>query len=166
MRPFHSDADPVFDPALLGTWGDSAGPEYVVVTEGSQGSYSLVYTSSEGKKGHFVGQLINFDGITLMDMAPAEPEWDVDDTYRSLFIPAHVLMLLEQQGSAVKFAFLNLERLRDHLRAMRRPLPYTELEDRLVLTSSTSELRDFFTEYIKTEGAFDEPDIWVRRSGH
>ncbi len=174
VESFYSNSDLLFDPSLVGTWGDPAGTEYVVVTErrveapirwreAGGGSYSLVFTSAEGKKSHFIGHLTRLDGLTLMDIGPAEPQWDVDDGYRSLFVAAHTLMLVEHEGSAVKVAFLNVDTLKHHLRTMPRPLSHTQVDDRLVLTSPTSELRRFLAEYLKKEGAFDEADLWVRR---
>lgn len=164
LHPLFSDADTIFEKKLLGTWvEDSNNPtkwEFSDVNE-PKNTYKLIFTDEESKKGSFVARLVKLEDKLFMDVYPSEMPSDVNDAaktnwpYNAFFlIPAHTFLKIDSIEPTLKIALMMESDMKDLLTEKPDAVKHTFVNDRLVLTASTKELRAFLLKYSNDKRLF------------
>ncbi|MBI3416387.1 MAG: hypothetical protein HY043_13915 [Verrucomicrobia bacterium] len=165
VYPFYTDKDLLFDPALVGRWGESGpqkDPDPIEFKKSGDKEYRLAMKDGDARADKYVVHLFKLRDQLYLNLFPIERH---DDS-----IPVHRLMKVDQITPTLKMATLKDEwiesLLKKHPEALRHqfiPDPNDSTKQELVLTASTSELQRFLIKHRQTKGAFGEPGVWERR---
>ena len=157
LHPLYTDADIVFEPALLGTWdGDGSGSSWEFAQAGGN-AYTLVFTDENGVTGAFDAHLADINGRLFLDFFPQEPEIDANDFYMLHIMPVHTFALVELSEDELKMSVIDPNWLDELLAEDPGAIKHEIVMEFLVFTASTEELKAFVTRCADTEGAFSDP---------
>ena len=159
-----AEADAMFDPRLLGSWGLLADSDSAVVTRGTGNDYRIDFTDDKGRKAVFHARLGLLGGRTVLDVWPAEPTLDTPSAAAEMFVPQHLVLAIDIQGTEVRTALLDSDSVKAALAASLLPSGYITSQRRIVLLGTTSDLRSGLGPYVARPEVFGRPDVW-RRAG-
>ena len=176
IHPLYTEETAVFEPRLLGTWGD-LNEAWTFKRGEDENSYRLVVSKDismdeletvEGYDhriivdenpqvdGVFEVHLIRIDTVLLIDFYPAEPE-GANELYVSHVIPAHSFARIHIAGDSLYMAYFDNQWFEDGLRKGDFELKHEKVEDMKVLTANTEDIQRFISEHI--DQAFEDPDV-------
>lgn len=164
VAPLVPAADAAFDPRLLGTWQDSSGKEFVVITALPPKGYALAYTDGDGKTGRFEALLGHVGSLLVLDVTPDDPSLDASDLYKSLLLPLHGVIVIDSMGPQLRVRMLEPDSVKRYLERQPNLISHEMREESVVLTAPTAALRTFLTTIARRPGALGEPGVWQRRS--
>lgn len=166
LDPIYTDKDLVFDPAIVGTWGDPDKPgDSWAFAPRDATSYRLTI-QNDGKSSPFVARLVQLGSHRFLDLYPEEGGLNnVEGFYRAAIIPGHLFLKVAAIDPALQLSLLDLDwlakllasdptALRHHRNAEGKPA---------VLTASTQELQAFLIKHADSPGAFADPSNFCRR---
>jgi len=157
LHPLYTDADIVFEPALVGTWdGDGSGSSWQF-TQAGENAYTLVFIDDSGRTGAFDAHLANINGRLFLDLFPQEPEIDANEFYMLHILPVHTFALVELSDQELKMSVIDPNWLEELLAEDPGAVKHETVMDFPVFTASTDELQAFVTRHADTEGAFSDP---------
>ncbi|MEW5875699.1 MAG: hypothetical protein AB1752_11040 [Candidatus Zixiibacteriota bacterium] len=157
LHPLYTDADLVFDPALLGTWMEkSAEDESWTFTQTGKREYELIYTDGDGKPAPFIAHLISFDGRRFLDLYPSGDESPYNGFYQTHLVPAHTFMHVAEISPTLRLAMMNPAWLDSILTKHPKDLAHEREGDAVIITASTSDLQEFVLKHLDTPNAWGE----------
>jgi hypothetical protein len=169
VNPFYTQKDLVFDPRLLGAWGDpdeaDKGWRFEVA---SHQTYRLIVTQNKGKRGEFAAHLFKLKGHTFLDVTPTKAELREDqvEMVGAALIPGHLILRVRGIEPELKLDWVDWDWLKDHLEANPQALKHrVTAAESIVLTAETRDLQRFVLKHLKTGELFkvEEPDKGLRR---
>src|SRR5690349_17645504 len=106
VSPLYTDQNVIQDPALLGTWQAAKGDDILVVRQGEDKSYEVLFTSMEdsAKTMKFEVKLVQLKDYRFLDVMRDTDAWT---------IPGHSFAKISLDGDVVKFAFLDAKWAKD-----------------------------------------------------
>ena len=158
VRPFYTEKDLVFEPALVGDWikeGKNAG-DYEVWKFEKSAALAYRFTLIEADKATVMeAHAFKLQGQLFLDIASIDQDIQV--------IPPHYLLKVSQVTPALRMSELNHDWLKGLLGKEPNAIPHhlvrsgDKPEDlRVVLTADTPELQKFVLNHLKTEGAWKD----------
>ena len=174
LHPLFSEEDTMFEKKLLGAWVDDPNSpdtiwEFSDINE-PKNAYKLIFTDEEGKKGLFVAQLVKLQDKLFMDVYPSELPSDVNDPaktawpYNAFFlIPAHTFLKIDSIEPTLRIQLTLESEMKKLLAEDPNAIEHTFVDDRLVLTASTKELRAFILKYANDKRLFTGDVALVRK---
>ena len=167
VYPYFTEKDVVFEPGLVGAWGDiepdHSEKEFWKFEKSGDKNYK--FTLQDGDKATtFDAHLFKLKNQLFLDACP--------DQRPDEFIPPHYLLKLTLIATTLKTSFMDYEWLAKYLEknpgALRHHLVSQDPNNpdekkRLVLTANTTELQSFVLKNLSTEGAFSKPQEMKRR---
>lgn len=164
LHPFYTDDDVTFEKALVGTWAQKGGDTiwtFAKADDGAQ-SYHLVFKrkdDGEWKEATFEATLFKLDGRRYLDLRPKPKPLSKEFSgfYRHHFMPAHTLHQVTIDGDTVKLSMMSLNESEEVLKADAEALPHTFVDQKLLLTGSTKQLRAFVVEHQDDSDFFTDP---------
>jgi len=167
LHPFYSEKDLVFDPSLVGVWGEKeSDTNHWAFTKAQDQSYDLVITS-DGKSARFDAHLLKLGTNLFLDIFPNETsfkESSLNDVYAIHLVPVHSLARVTEIGRTLNLAFMDPDWLKKTLQqdpGLIRHEKTSAPHDQLVLTASTRELQGFVLKYLNE--AFDSKPDGLKR---
>jgi len=157
LHPLYTDADIVFEPALVGTWDGGDAEPSLVFTQAGEDAYTLVYTEDSEESGAFDVHLASINGRLFLDLFPQEPDIDASAFYMLHLMPVHTFALVELSEQELKLSVIDPNWLDELLKQDPSAIKHEMVMDYPVFTASTEELQAFVTKYAETEGAFSTP---------
>ena len=158
VEPLASDRNTVFDPALLGNWRilDKNDDIIVSVREGNNHGYDILWVDVKSdSKSHLDGQLVEINGQHVLDVSPHDADAG------AFFVPGHAFLYLTSLPNGLKIQFLDSKWLQEQV-TQSRLLPHSASGAHPVITATTADMQDFFTQFGLNEQARSEP-ITLRR---
>ncbi len=156
LHPLYTDEDVVFNPALVGSWGDSSDNLIFRQMEDNLYSVTFIATFISGSNDSLAleGHLLQLGNYMFMDVKSRET-----DVENLLAVPVHVFLRLSLEGDSLGIAYLDDSWLEENRAGIKH-----ELVDgkQILLTASTSELQDFVLEHAEDQEAF-EMEWWPRQ---
>jgi len=159
VYPFYTAKDVVFDPALVGVWGDNSSTnaenEHWRFEKMESQAYLLTVQDKE-KRTEFDARLFKLNGKRFLDVCPRERP---DNS-----LPLHYLLKVTRIEPALEMNLLDYDWLKKLIekdpKVIRHIVVAQKLgengEGDLVLTAETAELQKFILKHEKTPGAFGE----------
>lgn len=177
LHPLFTKEDVVFQEDLLGTWVDK--PDDPETTwqfkrcdkkdERYENAYELVFTDEHGKKGMFVARLVKLQDKLFLDIYPSELPWEPDDPnqikypYNLFFLmPMHSFIKIDSVQPQLKMRITMDDEMKKLLDEKPDAVKHVSIEDRLILTAPTRELKAFVLKYADDQRVFTG-DIALRR---
>jgi hypothetical protein len=162
LHPLYSEVDALFDPMLLGAWreseGEKFGEKFFVSVRAGNAAYRVIYYDGEGS-GAFTARLVELQGNRFVDLYPETPP-SKNGFDNCLLIPAHSFGRIWLAGDRLTIALLDPDWLGSE-QASRVLLERISLDDYLVISAATADLRRFAAKYADTK-AFSVTSEWVR----
>jgi len=169
VNPLYTEKDLVFDPALIGTWGESDSKETWVFEKSGDKKYKLLQTDNEERTAEFEVHLVKLKEHLFLDLYlinPGPGEWKINDLAKFGFIirPAHMFLKVTQIEPKLQMSFLDPSWLKELVEKDPKAIGHEKLrnssdqkEEQIVLTASTKDLQSFVLKYVNDEKAFGKP---------
>lgn len=164
ISPIVTDADLVDEPRLAGTWYDDVEKDSAVITSTGRGTFDVVYVEKNGDVGRFHGRLGRLGSYRVFDLQPQEPMPKASDTYRSLVLRAHGVIVMDSVGSTMHFRMVNGDSLKAYLQRHPTETSHALIDRSILLTASSPEVRRFLTAFLARAGSLGESTAWRRRA--
>ncbi|MBL4700960.1 MAG: hypothetical protein JKX85_06865 [Phycisphaeraceae bacterium] len=161
----------VFKPELLGKWVDLAEKKETwtfVEDEDVKNSYTLTVTDNDPGKGInvFHALLFNIDGHLFLEMVPHQSMLAQDksqkrgELYDWCLLPGHLIAQVRAIEPNLKMSFLSMD-IADKLTLEQlEGIDIQKIQNRVVITSPTSELRAFISRIVAVQKAWgDQSDL-------
>jgi hypothetical protein len=159
LHPFFDEENVVFKEALLGSWISDSG-EKCTFTKSGENHYEFLYVDETPAR--FEARLIEFDGLTFLDLYPKGPD-NGNGLYLASLVPAHTLARLTIGENAISIALLDDDWLRKRSDRHQLTLAHERLADgAIVLTAPTGDLQAFVRSNVNNKEVFGDPEIFRR----
>jgi hypothetical protein len=166
ISPILSNADVEYNPALLGTWEETDGKEFAVITPDTGKRYHVVYHESDGKVGAFTGRLGRLGKFRVLELQPDDPTLDrnMGDVYRSLIVRAYAVVFIDSIGSELQFRALAPDSVSAALKKKPSSVAHNASGDLTLFTGPTGDVRKFLTQMAQRKGVLGDTARWRRRA--
>jgi hypothetical protein len=165
VHPLYTEADIVFDPALLGVWTADDSKDTLTFIEEGANSYKLIVAGDDGPKGEFIVHLVKIGGARFLDLFPDDPACKLNDLHALHLLPVHSFMLVSQIEPTLQLASFDFEWFEKFIEKNPKAIRHEKVKEGFLLTASTRDLQKFLLAHVKTEGAFGEADELKRLAG-
>lgn len=169
LHPLYEEDDLIEEPQLLGLWQDTdEGDEFVSFQKLESKKYLFRYMEEQKKEDNDINNMdtVSFEAGLLrvgdhyfLDLYPYY-EGGKDEGYYLFrnFIPAHSFLKIEwnDQQRIVLYIF-EPDRMKKLFEQNRIRIKHEIIDDYIVITASTQDLKRFFEKYADDKEAFDEP---------
>lgn len=169
VEPVIPESEAVFEPALIGTWALAGEKDTAVISRAGETGYLIDYVDGQGKRGVFEGQVGWLGDHLVLEVSPVLPDAGASEAYEALIIPTHLQLTVILSGAEVHTAPLAADSLQAMLRRGAMWTPHlTEVahaaggDDHLLLTGTTTELRNWLPRYLEHSGALGDIAVWRR----
>ena len=162
VHPIYSERDIVFDAKIVDVWTDEGNEETWAFTRSEEKTLTLVHTDENGKKGEFEANLVKIGEQIFLDLVPVKRENKFNDFYRGHFMELHTFVRVTPNGNGYQIAYLEPKWLKGFLTGNASALKHIEFREEIILTDTTSNIREFLKVHSATKGAFSEP-ITIKR---
>ena len=163
VSPIVRDVDLVDDPRLAGTWQDDSLTAKAVITSVGAGKFAVLDSEKDGTAGQFHGRLGRLGSYRVLDLQPAEPSPAPNDVYRSLVLRAHGVIVIDSIGAVVRFRMLEGDSLKAYLGKRPKAVAHTRIDDRILLTGSSNDVRRFLIAFAGRKGSLGETNVFHRQ---
>ena len=170
VNPFYTKKDLVFDPRLIGLWGNPDDKDeswrFEVATNET---YQLTVTEDEGKRGEFAAHLFQLKGHMFLDVTPTKAELreDQPSMVAAALIPGHLILRVRSFEPELKLDWVDWDWLKKHLEANPKALKHRlcDTPESIVLTAETRDLQRFVLKHLKAGELFkiEQPDKGLMR---
>lgn len=171
LHPLYTKEDVTFDESLLGMWVNEAEEETWTFNRKRENESLLEYTDKQGKSGFFVAHLLRLDESVFLNIFPDDSDEkvgaildEINDFYKLHLIGLHSFMRMDITDETVKMAFMNYDAFKKHLEKHPDAISHTYVDDRIILTAQTPELRAFVQEHLETLFAWDDALVLTRHT--
>lgn len=161
LHPLYTEKDLVWEPKLLGAWGDvgnTTGEQWTFTRPDEAEKAYLATITSTTETNSLTMHLVKLDTNLFFD-ASLSPEdaHKLEKTMGSaLLVPGHLFAKVALTPSTLRIAWLDQDWLVGVVTNTPSPLKYEIVEkDRIVLTASTAELQAFIRKHANNPEAFD-----------
>lgn len=179
LHPLYEENDLIEDPQLLGLWQDTdEGDEFVSFEKIKNKRYLFRYMEAARDTGQSVGKekgmffnpprmedTVSFEAGLLkvgdhyfLDLYPYY-EGGKDEGFYLFrnFIPTHSFLKIEWDDQRIVFYIFESDRMKKLFEQNRIRIKHEIIDDYIVITASTQDLKRFFEKYADDKEAFDEP---------
>ena len=147
LHPLYEESDLIFEKKLLGTWAKSGSKETWQFEQGKGDNfYKMTYTDDKGREGSFVAGLGKINNIMFLNIFPQEPKLKQNDYYKFHILRAYSFIRIEQIEPTLVMRVMNPDKTKEILKNDPNLIKYEIIQDRVVLTASTDELKKFISE--------------------
>ncbi|MBU8934516.1 MAG: hypothetical protein KOO62_10980 [candidate division Zixibacteria bacterium] len=165
LNGIYTDDNLVFEPALVGVWGDPENPtskEFNEFIKTGEKEYQLVSVNAEGEKCRFDIHMAKIGEALFLDFYPEGDDINIPDCYELNVIGTHTFFKVDQFEPMLKLSAINYDWLKEYLKKNPDVLSHQIIKNNYVLTGSTEEIIAFLAKHLSTEGAFEEAGEMVR----
>jgi len=150
LEPVAAAKETAIDPALLGTWEEQSDKDLVaLIRQGDHGGYQIAVLSGSTVI-TFQAQLFRVNDAEFLDLAPAD-----ENDFR---IPGHAVMRLWINGSALRWAFLDSDWLKQQTTA----LAAHDGDGKMQLFSPSATVRAFIAANGANDKAYGKIAAWQK----
>lgn len=141
VNPFYTESSLIFDPDLVGSWGEESTGGLTINRDTDKGY--LVIDHAEGNDAEFQGHLFKIDETLLIDFFPEETEGDINPDWLAHLIPAHTLFKVELEPDQLTLRPFNHDWLKEILTSAPDLIDHFESREMIVLSASSEEIVEF-----------------------
>jgi hypothetical protein len=178
VNPLYTEKDLVFDPALVGAWGEDDGKDTWTFKKVAGKKYKLLHTDEKGRTGTFEAHLLKLGKHQFLDLHLMDPgqkeEWQINELAALAMImrPGHLFFKVSQIQPTLQLSTLHEDWLKKLLEKDPKAIQHERIQFgadntndcRYVLTAETKALQRFVLKHADSEEAFgDKPDELKRK---
>jgi hypothetical protein len=169
LQPVYTQFDLEADSRLNGMWSDKDGEVAFSfeqgTEEGEQNEYKLVVKEKDGERqlsGEFEARVMRLGTSYFLDIYP-ESSRQGSEFYRLHFARAHTIARLEIHEDSIQLEFMSASWLKARIDEKSVDSACVEVDDALLLTGTTEEVRDLVYSHANDEKAFADPILLEKR---
>jgi len=175
VNPLYTEKDLVFDPALVGAWGEDNDKDTWAFEKAAEKKYKLLHTDEKGRTGTFEAHLLKLGKYQFLDLRLVDPgekeEWQINELAAVAIImrPGHLFLKVSQIQPTLQLSALHEDWLKKLLEKDPNAIQHERIQFgtndyRNILTADTKDLQKFVLKYADSEEAFgDEPGELKRK---
>ena len=163
VNTFCSEEDALFDSQILGTWSDEDGGETWTFAHQNDKEYLLTYRDDTGKAGAFRARLFKVGDKSFLDIEPLRSRTHDNAFYSEHLLSLHSVYMISINGKTGRLGYLDPAWLKARLSKDPTALAHTKVDDVIVLTDTTENLKLFLAANANTPDAFVMSEIIERR---
>lgn len=156
LYPLYTEADLIFDPALVGAWAEKDGKETWTFTKSGEKEYKLECLDEKGKKSEFVAHLLKVKDRRFLNLYPADPDLTQSDFYKMHLRAVHTFLQVRQIEPTLQMAMLDPNWLEKLLKKNPDAVRHEMDENTVLLTAKPKQLQAFLIKYAKSAKAWGE----------
>ena len=171
VHPLYTEKDLIFDPALIGTWGEAGNEDRHLFAR--EGEKAYLWTRQDKESTNvFRAHLMQLGEHRFLDavLVRTSDEWKGVGRVSVVVRPAHLFFKVELQKTSLRVRALSTEWLDKILEENPKAIAHERIhepdrrdeERRVMLTASTAELQKFILKSVGEAKAFTEGDVWTR----
>jgi hypothetical protein len=165
LQPFYTEKDLVFEPALVGSFGESDGSATWTFTKSADREYKLTIRDKE-KNSSFVTHLFKLGNDHFIDLYAVKESLDDcsrEDFFKASLVPGH-LVLKVPSSSPLSLQVMDEDAIKEYLKNNKGAVPHSFIEsDRLVFTGSSEQMREFLRRISAEEKCWGKPAEFQKR---
>jgi hypothetical protein len=143
LNPLYTDANLVFEPALLGVWKQPEGSARWEFSKLDTKSYRLLYTDEKGQQGRFIGYLARLEGELFLDLFPEGSEMDASGFYKFHLVPIHTIYRVRGTQPKLELAAIDFKWLDEYLTSHPQEIECATFNGRKLITAPTPAVQKF-----------------------
>lgn len=157
VNPLHTGATEI-DSMLAGTWLGEDGAILVFALRDSS-YYALTSVGPDGETSQWRAWLTTIGGRRWIDVRPAALPRGLSDDYQDAFLPLYYLGVVLESGDRLHFGAIDYDTLAAELRRRPDALAHVRaVDNRVILTATTADLRAFLEVFAARPGAVEALD--------
>lgn len=176
VNPLYTEKDLVFDPALVGTWGEPKDDERYIFARAGEKAYTWTVKEKDGDS-EFDARLLQLGGHRFLDalLVRMKGDWKGSSFGRIAMVarPAHIFFKVELTNGTLRLGGLDPERLGKLLKSQPALIAHEWVkepdaindEPRVLLTASTADLQKFILKYVGDTNVFVNGEPLPRLNG-
>ena len=153
----------VFDPALVGDWGNPDSRDSWTITREGQTHYRFIYTDEDHRQGEFVAHCVSVNGVLFLDVLPEDTPFSQSYVYTVHLLPTHSLLRVIRTKPTPQVSLLSEDWLCGFLAKHPAAIRHEEVNGGIYLTGSPCEMHRFLAAHLRTKGAFELGAPWRRK---
>ena len=162
VHPLYDDASTVTDNRLQGTWMDSEDSSTFVNIEPAGNFYKLTRWEKEDTI-WYEAHYLKIDNSFYMDLYPLKGmPFDIDEMMMKNYFPVHSFLKLDLKNDSVVVRLFDEEKLIHLFKQNRIRLRHELMDDYVLITASTDDLRKFIDKYSASEDVFENPSTFLK----
>ncbi len=161
INALYVDSDTFYDDTLEGTWKADDGNSAMTFGRNSAGTCYLITYAEQAEGSKFEGCLTQIGKAVFLDIAPAEQQQP--EALQSHFLPLHSFWRVETGADTLSLQGLDERWFQGKAAKKRLGLATAKAGDGLLLTASTTALRNFFKRYGETDEVFAGKNTFHRQ---
>lgn len=167
LHPLFAERDYLYAPDVVGTWvpKDEKEKEVWDFTEDGR-LYLLTHTDDKGHKATFHIAAGSIGTNVFLDFSPLDPlpGTEINRLMQTHLLPVHLFTKLVKTNDDLTLVALDMEWLNNHLKTNPTALAHAwQVDDALLLTAPTTELKKFVARHAHDEKAFKNAIILTAR---
>jgi hypothetical protein len=156
LSPLFLSEDAVFNPALIGTWGNEEASERMEFQRSGEKNYRVVFREKNGDTTAYAVQLGRLGDVWFLDAYPAAKNQDYQ------LLPTHTIWRIELGEDTIRTAAFEGDWLKEMLDNKTVDTPHGNHDGDIILTGSTEELQGLVLRSAHDDKAFPNPGTFIR----
>ena len=166
LQPFYTEKDLVFEPSLVGSFGETEGSATWTFTKSADREYKLTIKDKE-KSSSFATHLFKLRNDHFIDLYAVKESLDDcprEDFFKASLIPGHLVLKLPSFSPNLTLQVMDEEAIKEYLKANKGAVPHSFIElGRLVFTGSSEQMGDFLKRISSEEKCWGKPAEFQKR---
>lgn len=171
VNPLYTEKDLIFDPALVGTWGEAGNEDRHIFARDGDNAYTWTSRDKESTN-VFRAHLLKLGEHRFLDavLTRTSDEWKGVGRTAVVVRPAHLFFKVEMEKPTLRVRAFSTEWLDKALEADPKAVAHERIHEpdvdeekgRVMLTASTADLQKFILKHVEESKAFIEGAAWRR----
>jgi hypothetical protein len=174
VNPLYTEKDLVYDPALVGAWGEDKDKNTWAFEKAGGKAYKLLHTDDKGRTGTFEVHLLKLGKYQFLDLHLVDPgekeEWQINELAALALImrPGHLFLKVPQIQPTLQLSAMSEDWLKKLLEKDPKAIRHERIQfgtndSRNVLTAGTKDLQKFVLKYADSTEAFGDKPAELKR---
>lgn len=143
LQPLYTPDTIVFEPALVGTWGQTNKEDRWEFTKAGADHYKLIHTDKEKHTGEFTAYLVQVKAQRFLDLYPEDSDAKLNELFAMHLVAAHTFLWVPQCGAALELAMMSPDTVKKLLTEKPATVKHEKIKDGYLLTAAPKELQAF-----------------------
>ena len=171
LHPLYLEGDLINEPQLEGIWKQSDDEAFITFDRSKDNTYLFRYIEEQNDgQGKVWYDTLSFEaGLGMigshyfLDLYPAYETFDEGYYLFRNFIPAHSFLKIEWKGDRMQVYMFDYDRMKELFEQNRIRIKHEMMDDFIIITAATEDLKKFFEKYADDQKSFDDPGEFIKR---
>lgn len=165
LHPLFTEQDAVLIPEIEGHWELPDFELTISFKKAGDNFYHLKYQAGSSVP-EFEAVVVKIKDELFLDLNGIMPDSLGDEDFRDSFLSCHSIYKIGIINDTLILSYLDYSWFFDYAAGKKLQLDYEWINNGMLLTFTTDELRSFFAEHMNEDGIFQDPDILIIERDH